>query len=115
MRVYASFATKTTNENVMSASVSTMDMISNIGGTLGLFSGFSILSAVEMAYWAFKYLRDKAVTKRRPRKTGRQTPMAPPNCQKRLRELEVYGTEMKMKLRSLERTDFAYSIYHHAE
>ena len=29
-------------------------MISNIGGTLGLFCGFSIISALEVVYWAAK-------------------------------------------------------------
>ena len=33
------------------ATVSVIDMISNIGGTLGLFCGFSLISAVEVAYW----------------------------------------------------------------
>ena len=28
-----------------------IDMISNIGGTLGLFSGFSLLSGIEIIYW----------------------------------------------------------------
>ena len=30
------------------------DKISSIGGTLGLFTGFSILSIIEMVYWACK-------------------------------------------------------------
>lgn len=43
---------KTTMEIVMTATVSTIDVISNIGGTLGLFLGFSLLSGVELIYWA---------------------------------------------------------------
>ena len=39
---------------VSTATVTIIDMISNIGGTLGLFSGFSILSGVELLYWAGK-------------------------------------------------------------
>ncbi len=41
---------------VQTATVTLVDMISNIGGTLGLFCGFSILSAVEVVYWAGKSL-----------------------------------------------------------
>ncbi|XP_059085146.1 uncharacterized protein LOC131882107 [Tigriopus californicus] len=33
------------------ATVTFIDMLSNIGGTLGLFCGFSILSGVEILYW----------------------------------------------------------------
>lgn len=43
---------KTTMKIVMTATVTIIDMISNIGGTLGLFSGLSILSGVELLYWA---------------------------------------------------------------
>ena len=32
-----------------------LDMISNIGGLLGLCMGFSMLSAVEMVYFVVKY------------------------------------------------------------
>ena len=28
-----------------------IDIISNIGGTLGLFSAFSLLSGIEIIYW----------------------------------------------------------------
>ncbi len=45
---------KTTMEMVMTATVTVIDMISNIGGTLGLFCGFSILSVVEIIYWTCK-------------------------------------------------------------
>jgi hypothetical protein len=33
------------------ASLTTTDMISNVGGALGLFCGFSILSGIEAFYW----------------------------------------------------------------
>ena len=33
-----------------------VDMISAIGGTLGLFTGFSIMSAVEIVYFGIKIL-----------------------------------------------------------
>ncbi len=42
---------KATLNVVMTATVTVIDMISNIGGTLGLFCGFSILSAAEIVYW----------------------------------------------------------------
>ena len=38
-----------------------MDMVSSIGGTLSLFSGFSILSMVEIIYWAYKYAWEKTI------------------------------------------------------
>ena len=33
-----------------------VDMLSAIGGTMGLLTGFSIISAVELFYYAFKIL-----------------------------------------------------------
>ena len=33
-----------------------VDMLSAIGGTMGLFTGFSIISAVEILYFAFKII-----------------------------------------------------------
>lgn len=36
---------------VKSATMTIVDLISKIGGTLGLFCGFSILSGFEIAYW----------------------------------------------------------------
>ena len=51
---------RTTLQIVMTATVSAIDMISNIGGTLGLFGGVSILSVVELAYWIGRLLARKA-------------------------------------------------------
>ena len=45
---------------VETATVTAVDMISNIGGTLGLFTGFSLLSGVEILYWIFKCGQSKA-------------------------------------------------------
>ncbi len=42
---------KSTLRIILTATVTVIDMISNIGGTLGLFCGFSILSAAEIVYW----------------------------------------------------------------
>ena len=33
-----------------------VDMISAIGGTLGLFTGFSIMSAIELVYYGIKII-----------------------------------------------------------
>ena len=38
----------------MTAAATAVDVISNIGGTLGLFCGISILSVVEMGYWVVR-------------------------------------------------------------
>ena len=50
---------KTTLEITVTATVTIIDMISNIGGTLGLFCGFSILSAVEALFWLGKIAAKK--------------------------------------------------------
>ncbi len=36
---------------VRTATMTTVDLVSNIGGTLGLFCGMSVLSMVEIVYW----------------------------------------------------------------
>ena len=50
------FSTATYDEIVNDVSVSLGDQISAIGGTMGLFAGFSILSAVEVLYFMLKFL-----------------------------------------------------------
>ena len=50
------FSTATYDEIVNDVSVSLGDQISAIGGTMGLFAGFSILSAVELLYFILKFL-----------------------------------------------------------
>ena len=50
------FGTATYDEIVNDVSVSLGDQISAIGGTMGLFAGFSILSAVEVLYFMLKFL-----------------------------------------------------------
>ena len=40
-----------TQRILKTATITAIDMISNIGGTLGLFSGFSVLSGLEIIYW----------------------------------------------------------------
>ncbi len=46
-------------EVTRTATMTMVDLISNMGGTLGLFCGFSILSVVEVLYWAVKFLCSK--------------------------------------------------------
>ena len=43
---------KTTLRIELTATATLIDVVSNIGGTMGLFLGFSFLSAVEAVYWA---------------------------------------------------------------
>ena len=50
------FSSATYDEIVNDVSVSLGDQISAIGGTMGLFAGFSILSAVEVIYFILKFL-----------------------------------------------------------
>ena len=41
-----------------------LDYISQIGGLLGLFIGFSVISAIEIVYWiTFRFARNKLSTK----------------------------------------------------
>ena len=44
---------------IQTATVTAIDMISNIGGTLGLFTGVSLLSAAELVYWTAKFVARK--------------------------------------------------------
>ena len=44
---------------VTTATMTTLDLIANMGGTLGLCCGFSVLSGVEILYWAAKALGGK--------------------------------------------------------
>ena len=49
------FNTYTYDKIVKDVSVTFGDQISAIGGTMGLFAGFSILSAVEVLYFVMKF------------------------------------------------------------
>ena len=40
-----------------------VDMLSAIGGTMGLLTGFSIISAVELAYFTVKFMYDTLLKK----------------------------------------------------
>ena len=53
-RLFNLHVNQKTNVVMLTAATSFMDMLSGIGGTLGLFTGFSILSGVEIVYWIYK-------------------------------------------------------------
>ena len=50
------FDTATYDEIVKDVSVTLADQLGAIGGTMGLFAGFSFLSAVEVIYYFVKYM-----------------------------------------------------------
>ena len=50
------FDTATYDENVKDVSVTLADQLGAIGGTMGLFAGFSFLSALEIVYFLIKFL-----------------------------------------------------------
>ena len=52
MRIY--FDTPTFDKITMDKSAKFVDMLSAIGGTMGLLTGFSIISGVEIIYFATK-------------------------------------------------------------
>ena len=55
VRIY--FDTPTLNVITKDRAAKPVDYVSAIGGTMGLFTGFSIISGVEIIYFAFKILR----------------------------------------------------------
>ena len=54
MRIY--FDTPTFNRITNDRAAKFVDMLSAIGGTMGLLTGFSIISAVEILYFAAKII-----------------------------------------------------------
>jgi len=64
------FAVKRAPFAERTATVTFVDMISNIGGTLGLFCGFSLLSGVEFLYWTANALAPNLAKKRAKNNTG---------------------------------------------
>ena len=54
MRIY--FDTPTFDKITMDKAAKFVDMLSAIGGTMGLLTGFSIISAVEILYFSGKQL-----------------------------------------------------------
>ena len=54
MRIY--FDTPTYNLITKDRAAKFVDMLSAIGGTMGLLTGFSLISAVEIAYFAAKII-----------------------------------------------------------
>ncbi len=41
------------------ATISLVDMISNVGGILGLFTGLSVISLIELAYWMGSFIASR--------------------------------------------------------
>ena len=56
VRIY--FDTPTLNIITKDRAAKPVDYVSAIGGTMGLFTGFSIISGVEIIYFALKILRN---------------------------------------------------------
>ena len=54
--VRISFDTPTFDKITMDRAAKFVDMLSAIGGTMGLLTGFSIISAVEIVYFASKII-----------------------------------------------------------
>ena len=54
VRIY--FDTPTFDRITKDSAAKPVEMLSAIGGTMGLFTGFSIISAVEILYFLFKCL-----------------------------------------------------------
>ena len=55
VRIY--FDTPTYDRITKDKRVKFVDILSAIGGTMGLFTGFSIISGVEITYFAVKFLK----------------------------------------------------------
>ena len=56
VRIY--FDTPTYDKITKDRAAKFVDMLSAIGGTMGLLTGFSIISAVELAYFTVKFMFD---------------------------------------------------------
>ena len=56
MRIY--FDTPTFDKITKDRAAKFVDMLSAIGGTMGLLTGFSIISAVEIVYFATQIVRN---------------------------------------------------------
>ena len=54
MRIY--FGTQTFDRIEKDSAAKFVDMLSAIGGTMGLLTGFSIISGVEILYFTFKIM-----------------------------------------------------------
>ena len=54
VRIY--FDTPTFDRITKDRAAKFVDMLSAIGGTMGLLTGFSIISGVEMIYFAYKFI-----------------------------------------------------------
>ena len=66
MRIF--FDTPTFDRITKDRAAKFVDMISAIGGTLGLFTGFSIMSAFELVYFGIKIILEAIKAKNSKRK-----------------------------------------------
>ena len=64
--VHIHFDTATFDEIERDVKVTLVDQIGLIGGTCGLFTGFSILSGVEICYYILKYFMFRFIEKIKP-------------------------------------------------
>ena len=62
MRIY--FDTPTFDRIVKDRAAKFVDMLSAIGGTMGLLTGFSIISGVEIAYFVAKIIYNFVMSKK---------------------------------------------------
>ena len=61
--VRISFNTPTFDQITRDDAAKTVDMLSAIGGTMGLLTGFSIISAVEIVYFAARMIVNIFISK----------------------------------------------------
>ena len=61
---------------VITASMSWIDLVSNIGGSLGLCAGISMLSLAEIIFWAIKYIGAKTGRENYPQMKRNKTARA---------------------------------------
>ena len=66
MRIY--FDVTTFDKITKDRAAKFVDMLSAIGGTMGLLTGFSIISGVEMVYFALQIILKFLKDRQRPRK-----------------------------------------------
>ena len=80
MRIY--FDTPTFDRITKDRAAKFVDMLSAIGGTMGLLTGFSIISGVEILYFAAKigmeFLRKKRISTPLMMENPVRSPMVPP-------------------------------------
>jgi hypothetical protein len=92
--------------------VTLIDQIGTVGGTLGLFTGMSILSMVEIAFFFVKFIRSFFKIKQSDFLTIEKKPQEPnlpltgtnchPDCNQKIKEHEEEIRQFKEKVKHLE-------------